>query len=101
VTWKLTRELHDSGSIIFLGGLLAILSAIGEFLLGNAFSMVTFGVYGGFFLAYGATLDPRYNAYLAYEALPPSSLNAELSAISPGFLSTFGRLKNIHVRLGI
>ena len=76
-----------SGGIYFLGGLLAMLTAIGEFLLGNGFSMVTFGVYGGFFLAYGATLQPSFNAYIAYD--PTDELHA---AASPGFLSSFGRL---------
>lgn len=67
-----------------------MLTAIGEFLLGNAFSMVTFGVYGGFFIAYGATLQPSFNAYIAYDPTNPA-----LAPVSPGFLSTFGR-PNIH-----
>jgi succinate-acetate transporter protein len=90
--------LHNSGGIIFLGGLLAIMATIGEFLLGNAFSMVIFGVYGGFFLAYGATLIPWFNAYIAYAKIPTDDhtgsliLNDDLSPLSVGFLAAFGKL---------
>jgi succinate-acetate transporter protein len=78
--------------------LLAILTAIAEFLLGNAFSMVTFGVYGGFFLAYGATLIPWFNAYIAFAAIPKDNnastliLDDDLSPLTTGFLAAFGKL---------
>jgi len=74
------------GSLYFLGGLLAILTSVGEFLLGNAFSMITFGVYGGFFLAYAATLQPSFNAFLGYDT------NPLLAPVSPGFLASFAYL---------
>jgi succinate-acetate transporter protein len=80
-----TYDIVNSGATYFLGGLLAILSAIGEFLLGNSFSMILFGVYGGFFLAYGATLQPTFNAYIAYDPTDPTG-----AVMSPGFLSSIG-----------
>jgi len=56
----------STGVYFFFGGLLMILGALGEFLLGNTFPMVVFGTFGAFWLSYGATLQPFYNAYGAY-----------------------------------
>jgi uncharacterized protein len=63
--------------------------AVGEFILGNSFSIVMFGTYGGFFLAYGATLTPFYDAFTAY-ANPQDPAAAP---ISPGFLASIGTVK--------
>jgi len=56
----------STGVYFFFGGLLMILGSVGEFLLGNTFPFVVFGTFGAFWLSYGATLQPFYNAYGAY-----------------------------------
>jgi len=55
-----------------------------EFILGNTFPCVVFGAFGAFWLSFGATLTPYFNASIAYDPTHP-----ELSAESPGFLNTF------------
>lgn len=45
-----------------------------EFILGNTFPFVVFMSFGAFWLAYGATLQPFYNAYGAYA--PPTASGA-------------------------
>ncbi|KAF7191000.1 Protein alcS [Pseudocercospora fuligena] len=72
------------GTYYFSGGLLAIIAMILEFILGNTFPAVFFGVYGGYFLSYGATITPGFAAYLAY-APDPSDPSGGLEA--PAFLS--------------
>lgn len=66
------------GTYFFSGGLLAILTCIMEFILGNTFPAVFFGVFGGYFLSFGATLLPSFNAYIAYA--DPTSTNPSLAA---------------------
>uniref|UniRef100_A0A2D3UVC2 Related to Y.lipolytica GPR1 protein and Fun34p n=1 Tax=Ramularia collo-cygni TaxID=112498 RepID=A0A2D3UVC2_9PEZI len=77
------------GTCWFSGGLLAILACIMEFILGNTFPAVFFGVFGSYFLAYGATLTPSFNAFGAYA--DPTAANPNLAAaeatMAPGFLS--------------
>lgn len=55
-----------------------------EFILGNTFPFVVFGSFGAFWLAFGATLTPYFNAAGAYapQSATPST--------DPVFLSTFG-----------
>ena len=72
-----------------MGGLLGILGAIGEFILGNSFSTMVFGIYGSFFLAYGATLQPAYNAYGAFS---PDPSNPSAGIMAPPFLAGIGFL---------
>lgn len=47
---------------IWFGGVLLIIAAIGEFLLGNTFPMMVFFAYGAHFLSYATTFIPFYNA---------------------------------------
>jgi len=47
--------------------------------------MILFGVYGGFFLAYGATLQPIFNAYIAYDPSNPID-----TVMAPEFLASIG-----------
>ncbi|KAJ4368029.1 hypothetical protein N0V83_006384 [Neocucurbitaria cava] len=47
---------------IWFGGVLLIIAAIGEFLLGNTFPMIVFFAYGAHFLSYATTFIPFYNA---------------------------------------
>jgi len=43
-----------------------IVGAVGEWIIGNTFPFVVFGSFGAFWLTFGATLTPFYNAYGAY-----------------------------------
>ena len=56
-----------------------------EFILGNTFSFIVFGSFGGFWLTYGATLIPYYNAAIAYD--PAQTATTALSA--PEFTASF------------
>lgn len=60
-----------------IGGLL-------EFILGNTFPFVVFGTFGAFWLTYGATLTPYYNASGAYSPTDPSAGGSD-----PAFMATF------------
>lgn len=75
------------GTYFFSGGLLAIIAMILEFILGNTFPATFFGVYGAYFLSYGATLVPEFNAYLAYNPTNPAE-----AVTAPPFLSGLGKL---------
>ncbi|EUC43119.1 hypothetical protein COCMIDRAFT_101675 [Bipolaris oryzae ATCC 44560] len=54
------------GWYYFAGGLLMVLGGLGEWILGNTFPFVVFCSFGAFWLGFGATLQPFYNAYGAY-----------------------------------
>lgn len=58
--------------------------AILEFILGNTFPFIVFGTFGAFWLSFGATLTPYFNASIAYEPNDPAA-----SANNPEFLATF------------
>ncbi|KAL8726169.1 MAG: hypothetical protein Q9166_006886 [cf. Caloplaca sp. 2 TL-2023] len=60
----------STGVFFFFGGVLMILGAIGEWILGNTFPTVVFGTFGAFWLAFGGTLVPSFNAYGAYVTDP-------------------------------
>ena len=93
------------GSYFWIGGLLLILGSIGEWIMGNTFPAIVFSTFGksvqmfkssrsnrlhspgGFFLTFGATLVPSYNAYGAY-GLGASNVAADLTSIRM-FHSTF------------
>ena len=49
-----------------------------EFILGNTFPAVFFGVFGAYFLSFGATLTPSFNAFIAYA--DPTATNPQLAA---------------------
>ena len=61
-----------------------ILGGFLEFILGNTFPFVVFGSFGAFWLAFGATLTPYFNASIAYDPT-----NAAASSSNPVFASTF------------
>lgn len=74
------------GVLYFFGGLLMILGAVGEWIVGNTFPFVVFGTFGSFWLAFAATLQPSYNAYGAFSTDindPAKGLN------SPTFNASF------------
>lgn len=56
----------DTGCYFFFGGLLMVLGAVGEWIVGNTFPFVVFGTFGAFWLSFAATLQPFYNSYGAF-----------------------------------
>jgi len=74
----------ETGVYYFFGGLLMLLGAFLEFVLGNTFPFVVFGTFGAFWLSFGATLTPYFNAAGAYQ---PNDLATASS--NPTFMSTF------------
>ncbi|KAH8689340.1 GPR1/FUN34/yaaH family-domain-containing protein [Talaromyces proteolyticus] len=79
-------DAANVGSMVFLGGLLLILGAVGEWILGNTYPATVFGIFGGFWFSFGATLEPSFNAYGAYSP-DPSDPAKGMNAI---FFATFG-----------
>ncbi|KAL5332116.1 GPR1/FUN34/yaaH family-domain-containing protein [Aspergillus crustosus] len=76
------------GPIVFLGGLLLLISSILEFILGNTFPCVVFGTIGGFWFAFAATMIPSFNA-----AAPYSKSNSTTAGLaSPEFMNTYAFL---------
>ncbi|KJK65728.1 Mitochondrial 18 KDa protein MTP18 [Aspergillus parasiticus SU-1] len=71
------------GTAYFFGGLLMILAAVLEFILGNTFIFVVFSSYAAFWLSLAATLTPFYAAYTAYEPSNPTN---------PGFNNSYGAM---------
>jgi len=74
----------ETGVYFFFGGLLMILGGFLEFILGNTFPFVVFSSFGAFWLAFGATLTPYYNASIAYDPTHPF-----ISSSDPVFANTF------------
>ena len=62
-----------------------IIGSFLEFILGNTFPFVVFGSFGAFWLAFGATLTPFYNAAIAYQPEEPAT-----ATTNPTFNATFG-----------
>ncbi|KIW92423.1 uncharacterized protein Z519_07407 [Cladophialophora bantiana CBS 173.52] len=83
----------EVGVYYFFGGLLMVLGAFLEFILGNTFPFVVFGSFGAFWLAFGATLTPYFNASIAYDPAHPAQ-----SSSDPVFASTFAFF---HVYMGV
>lgn len=78
---------HHRGTFYFFGGLLLVIGMVMEWIVGNTFISVVFGAYGAFWLTYGATLTPGYNALNAYtEGLSGDALTEAMAA----YHSTFG-----------
>jgi len=75
----------EVGVYYFFGGLLMVLGGFLEFILGNTFPFVVFSSFGAFWLAFGATLTPYFNASIAYDPTHPAQ-----SSSNPEFASTFG-----------
>lgn len=75
----------EVGVYYFFGGLLMVLGGLLEFILGNTFPFVVFGSFGAFWLSFGATLTPYFNASIAYDPTHPAAASS-----NPVFASTFG-----------
>ncbi|KAK5994456.1 Protein alcS [Cladobotryum mycophilum] len=56
------------GALYFFGGMLQIIGAVLEWIIGNTFVYIVFGSFGAFWLAFAATLTPFYNAEGAFTA---------------------------------
>ncbi len=50
-----------------------IIGSVGEWIVGNTFPFVVFGTFGAFWLTFGATLQPYYNAYGSYVTDPTTA----------------------------
>lgn len=74
----------EVGVYYSFGGVLMILGGFLEFILGNTFPFVVFGSFGAFWLTFGMTLTPFYNAAAAYQPLEP-----ETAFSAPQFNATF------------
>ncbi|KAK5195435.1 hypothetical protein LTR92_004374 [Exophiala xenobiotica] len=83
----------EVGVYYFFGGLLMILGGFLEFILGNTFPFVVFGSFGAFWLSFGATLTPYFNASIAYDPTHPAA-----SSTNPTFAATFAYF---HVYMGV
>jgi uncharacterized protein len=80
----ISAKTPASGAYYFFGGLLMIIGSFLEFILGNTFPFVVFGSFGAFWLTFGATLTPFYNAATAYQPDDPATATS-----NPTFNSTF------------
>ncbi|KAJ6183690.1 hypothetical protein N7519_004991 [Penicillium mononematosum] len=76
------------GPIIFLGGLLLLITSILEFIIGNTFPCVVFGTIGGFWFAFAATMIPAFNAAAPYS----STSDTAAGLASEGFMNTYAFL---------
>lgn len=74
----------EIGAYYFFGGVLMIIGSFLEFILGNTFPFVVFGTFGAFWLTFGATLTPYFNASAAYSPNDPTA-----GASNETFMSTF------------
>ncbi|KAJ5378364.1 GPR1/FUN34/yaaH family-domain-containing protein [Penicillium cosmopolitanum] len=82
-------DAANVGSLVFMGGLLLILGAVGEWILGNTYPATVFAIFGGFWFSFGATLQPSFNAYGAYSpdpSNPAKGMNAEFFATFAFFM---------------
>lgn len=76
-----------------MGGLLMIIGAILEWVIGNSFSSVVFFTFGGFWFSYGATLVPGFSSYAAYA--PPDAESVAEGLESKGWNASIGE-SNVH-----
>ncbi|KAH8694317.1 GPR1/FUN34/yaaH family-domain-containing protein, partial [Talaromyces proteolyticus] len=76
------------GVYFFMGGLLMILAAVLEWVMGNAFNYVVFATYGGFWLSFAGTLVPSFAAYAYYA--PQDENNPAAGLQTGGFQASFG-----------
>jgi hypothetical protein len=58
-----------------------------QWIIGNTFPFVVFGSFGAFWLTFGFTMMPEYNAAGAFEATG--------GVESPGFNASFGKLRHL------
>lgn len=73
--------------MIFFGGVVQILAAIGEWIIGNTFSMCLFFTYGTFWIVAGTQLIPSFAVGSQYSTPIGSTLEG---MEDPSYLATFG-----------
>ena len=78
----------NNGSYYAFGGILAVGGGFLEWLTGNTFSAVVCASIGAFFLAFGMTLTPWFNAYGAYASTTTVTQTAGLN--NKSFSASFG-----------
>lgn len=74
---------------LFFGGVLMLIGGLLEFFLGNTFPAVVFFSFGAFWLSFGTTLIPQFNAFGAYAPADATSVAAGLA--TQGFNASFGK----------
>jgi uncharacterized protein len=75
--------------MIFFGGALQILGAVGEWILGNTFPMCLFFTYGTFWIVAGAQLVPWFGVGVQY-----STAGDNLQGMTePGYFATVGEFR--------
>ncbi|KAK8145981.1 hypothetical protein G3M48_003769 [Beauveria asiatica] len=84
------------GTFYFFGGMLQILGAILEWIMGNTFVYIVFGSFGAFWLAFAVTLTPFFNAQGAFTA------NATTAAEKAAGVASFqSSMAFFHVCMGV
>jgi succinate-acetate transporter protein len=74
--------------MIFFGGGIQILAAIGEWVIGNTFSMCLFFTYGTFWIVNGTQLIPWFNVGAQYSS-PVGNTFAGMD--EPSYFATVGK----------
>jgi succinate-acetate transporter protein len=81
-------------TMIFFGGALQILGAIGEWILGNTFPMCLFFTYGTFWIVAGTQLVPAFGVGVQY-----STTGNNLHGMTePAYFATVGMFLSISIR---
>jgi len=92
-----TNSLPTSPTMIFFGGMLQIIGAVMEWVLGNTFSMCLFFTYGTFWIVAGTQNIPNFGTGIQYA--PAAALSATganefqanaLGQTQAGYFATFG-----------
>jgi len=73
--------------MIFFGGMVQIIAAVGEWLIGNTFSMCLFFTYGTFWIVAGTQLIPWFAVGAEYSD-PVGQTFA--GTVTPSYYATFG-----------
>ncbi|OQV06849.1 hypothetical protein CLAIMM_11367 [Cladophialophora immunda] len=76
------------GTYYIFGGMLQVIGSVLEWIVGNTFPFVVFGAFGAFWLAFGITLTPFYNAEGAFTA--NATTEAEKAAGVASFQASLG-----------
>jgi len=74
--------------MIFFGGMIQIIAAIGEWIIGNTFSMCLFFTYGTFWIVAGTQLIPWFAVGDEYST-PMGQTFAGMA--TPSYYATFGK----------